>query len=70
MGITAQFKSDIDNVFNLLLKEIDRQKALAVLVRKPLSWHAFRMKKTGRTERATFARLLAMSYSWTANSTL
>ena len=25
MGITAQFKSDIDNVFNLLLKEIDRQ---------------------------------------------
>ncbi len=25
MGITAQFKSDIDGVFNLLLKEIDRQ---------------------------------------------
>lgn len=25
MGITAQFKSDIDNLFNLLLKEIDKQ---------------------------------------------
>ena len=42
MGITAHFKSDIDGVFNLLLKEIEFQLPLASCTASPLLVRLYR----------------------------